>query len=68
MPGHHHSGTGKSFLQKLLLEPSWEQPLSRILSATWVEVLASFSIEQSSAQCSSSRARFQGRHSANDLP
>lgn len=42
--------------------------LSRIMNVTWVKVLASFSIEQSSIKCSSSGGpRFQGTHSANDL-
>ena len=42
--------------------------LSRIMNVTWVKVLASFSTEQSSINCSgSSGPRFQGTHSADDL-
>ena len=42
--------------------------LSGIMNVTWVKVLASFSTEQSSINCSgSSGPRFQGTHSADDL-
>lgn len=38
------------------------------MNVTWVKVLASFSMKQSSINCSgSSGPRFQGTHSANDL-
>lgn len=41
--------------------------LSGIMNVTWVKVLASFSIEQSSINCRQRGPRFQGTHSANDL-
>lgn len=63
-----HNCSSSSWPAETALGAQLSVLLSRIMNVTWVKVLASFSMKQSSINCSgSSGPRFQGTHSANDL-